>query len=189
MSLNQKSIIFLPTQKSDMPVGNRKLCLSRSPKKMGFSLRSSCKAQGFIKRVSGKRFKSPKYSRKSRSNSKRRSSKSKRKSRRSKKVKSRTSLYENPSSSKSGKVVLMIGADWCPYCRKAKPHFNNLLHQYSDRLSGHFVDIEANPKEAAKYRTGTIPTFVFLRGGKQVSVLQDSNPDTLGRYFRDFAKA
>ena len=44
-----------------MPIATRKICLSRSPRKLGFSLRSSCKAQGFIARSSGKKFKSPKY--------------------------------------------------------------------------------------------------------------------------------
>ena len=44
---------------------SRKYCLSTSEKKMGFSQKASCKAQGFLKRTSkknkGKYLLSPKY--------------------------------------------------------------------------------------------------------------------------------
>ena len=44
---------------------SRKYCLSTSPRKMGFSQKASCKAQGFLKRTSkknkGKYVISPKY--------------------------------------------------------------------------------------------------------------------------------
>lgn len=48
-----------------MPRMSRKYCLSTSPKKMGFSQKSSCKSQGLLKRTSkknkGKYLVSPKY--------------------------------------------------------------------------------------------------------------------------------
>ena len=48
-----------------MPSMSRKYCLSTSPKKMGFSQKASCKAQGLLKRTSkkhkGKYVISPKY--------------------------------------------------------------------------------------------------------------------------------
>lgn len=48
-----------------MPKMSKDYCLKTSPKKMGFSQKSSCKAQGFIKRTSkkykGKFVISPKY--------------------------------------------------------------------------------------------------------------------------------
>lgn len=49
---------------------SRKYCLTTSPKKMGFSQKASCKAQGLLKRSSkkhkGKYVISPKYKKKSR---------------------------------------------------------------------------------------------------------------------------
>ena len=66
---------------------SRKYCLSTSPKKMGFSQKSSCKSQGLLKRTSkknkGKYIISPKY----------KSKISKKKSKKSKKV--NKSLYSN----------------------------------------------------------------------------------------------
>ena len=48
-----------------MPRMSRKYCLNTSPKKMGFSQKSSCKSQGLLKRTSkknkGKYVVSPKY--------------------------------------------------------------------------------------------------------------------------------
>jgi hypothetical protein len=50
-----------------MPRMSRKYCLTTSPKKMGFSQKSSCKSQGLLKRTSkknkGKYVVSPKYKR------------------------------------------------------------------------------------------------------------------------------
>ena len=47
---------------------SRKYCLTTSPKRMGFSQKASCKAQGFLKRTSkkykGRYVVSPKYSKK-----------------------------------------------------------------------------------------------------------------------------
>jgi hypothetical protein len=63
---------------------SRKYCLSTSPKKMGFSQKSSCKSQGLLKRTSkknkGKYIVSPKY-------------KGSKKSKKSKKI--NKSLYSN----------------------------------------------------------------------------------------------
>lgn len=63
-----------------MPVMSRKYCLTTSPRKMGFSQKASCKAQGLLKRTSkankGKYVVSKKYKktrRKSRRKSRRRS--------------------------------------------------------------------------------------------------------------------
>ena len=38
-----------------MPSMSRKYCLSTSPRKMGFSQKASCKAQGLLKRTSKKK--------------------------------------------------------------------------------------------------------------------------------------
>ena len=66
---------------------SRKYCLSTSPRKMGFSQKASCKAQGLLKRTSkkykGKYVISPKY--KSKRKSKRRSKLSKRRKLKSRK--------------------------------------------------------------------------------------------------------
>lgn len=44
-----------------MPSMTRKYCLTTSPRRMGFSQKASCKAQGLLKRSSGKYVVSAKY--------------------------------------------------------------------------------------------------------------------------------
>ena len=76
-----------------MPRMSRKYCLTTSPKKMGFSQKSSCKSQGLLKRSSkknkGKYIISPKYKNSKRS----KKSKKTKKSKKSKKI--NKSLYSN----------------------------------------------------------------------------------------------
>jgi len=76
-----------------MPRMSRKYCLTTSPKKMGFSQKSSCKSQGLLKRSSkknkGKYIISPKYKKSKRS----KKSKKAKKSKKSKKI--NKSLYSN----------------------------------------------------------------------------------------------
>jgi hypothetical protein len=68
-----------------MPSMSRKYCLTTSPRKMGFSQKASCKAQGLLKRSSGKYVVSPKYKRSKRVRKSKKVRKV-RKSRKSKKV-------------------------------------------------------------------------------------------------------
>jgi len=70
-----------------MPRMSRKYCLTTSPKKMGFSQKSSCKSQGLLKRTSRKHKGKYIISKKSRKN------KNSKKSKNSKRV--NTSLYSN----------------------------------------------------------------------------------------------
>ena len=74
-----------------MPSMTRKYCLTTSPRRMGFSQKASCKAQGLLKRSSGKYVISPKYKRSRRSRKKSRKSKRSRKSRQD----GSDSLYSN----------------------------------------------------------------------------------------------
>jgi len=80
-----------------MPRMSRKYCLSTSPSKMGFSQKSSCKSQGFLKRTSkqnkDKYIISPK--------SKSKSNKSKFNNSKSKNSKSKNSKSKNSKSNKS----------------------------------------------------------------------------------------
>ncbi len=58
-----------------MPPASREYCRRTSPRKMGFTQRASCKAQGLLKRSSGKYVISPKYRRSRRKSKKRKSRK------------------------------------------------------------------------------------------------------------------
>lgn len=76
---------------------SRKYCLTTSPRKMGFSQKSSCRSQGLLKRISkknkGKYIISPIY--KSKKSIKKSKKKSKKKTKKKTKKSSNKSLYSN----------------------------------------------------------------------------------------------
>ena len=95
----------------------------------------------------------------------------------------RLKMNKKSDESPSNKTVLMISAEWCPYCRKAKPHFQKLASQYSSDMKTRIIDVNENPEEAKRYRAQTIPTFVFLKEGRVVKTHADSDPENLRSEF------
>jgi thiol-disulfide isomerase/thioredoxin len=90
------------------------------------------------------------------------------------------------SNKGSSKTILMIGADWCPYCRNAKPHFTRLSKLYSSNINAKYIDVDTQPSIAALYRAKTIPTFVFLENKQVVHKYNESDPARLKKEFETF---
>ena len=90
------------------------------------------------------------------------------------------------SNKGSSKTILMIGADWCPYCRNAKPHFARLSKLYSSNINAKYIDVDTQPSIAAMYRAKTIPTFVFLKNNQVVHKYNESDPARLKKEFESF---
>jgi thiol-disulfide isomerase/thioredoxin len=80
----------------------------------------------------------------------------------------------------------MIGADWCPYCRNAKPHFTRLSKLYGSKVNAKYIDVDTQPSIAALYRAKTIPTFVFLENKQVVHKYNESDPARLKKEFESF---
>jgi thiol-disulfide isomerase/thioredoxin len=121
--------------------------------------------------------------------SRRRVKNSKKASKRSlqRKTKSRkASTSRRLKSNKGSKTILMIGADWCPYCRNAKPHFTRLSKLYSSNINSKYIDVDTQPSIAAMYRAKTIPTFVFLENKQVVHKYNESDPARLKKEFETF---
>ena len=128
-------------------------------------------------------------SRSRRQRSRRRVKYSKKSSKRSlqRKTKSRkASTSRGLKSNKGSKTILMIGADWCPYCRNAKPHFTRLSKLYNSKVSAKYIDVDTQPSIAALYRAKTIPTFVFLENKQVVQKYNESDPVRLKKEFVSF---
>ena len=96
---------------------------------------------------------------------------------------------QGKKSNKGSKTILMIGADWCPYCRNAKPHFTRLSKLYSSKVNAKYIDVDTQPSIAAMYRTKTIPTFVFLENKQVVHKYNESDPVRLKKEFEDFVSS
>jgi len=117
-----------------MPRMSRKYCLTTSPKKMGFSQKSSCKAQGLLKRTSrknkGKYIISPKY-------------KKSKKSKKSKKI--NKSLYSNGKN----KPTIKSGYGSAEIARKTLKNIKGHSKAYKKQI----VNTMYNRAKYHKYQT------------------------------------
>ena len=84
-------------------------------------------------------------------------------------------------------VVVDFFADWCPPCKAIAPVFASLADRYA--ISGVLEFAKVNVDEArdvaATFRISAMPTFLFFKDGKQVSVhgqamIQGADPRSLG---------
>lgn len=60
-------------------------------------------------------------------------------------------------------------ADWCGPCQAMKPIFEEVEKQYEGKVEFKKVDVEAETAMAQKFTVMSIPTFVILKDGEEVS--------------------
>jgi thioredoxin 1 len=61
-------------------------------------------------------------------------------------------------------VVVDFWADWCGPCHAFAPVFEHISDRYPDVLFGK-VDVERNPRLAARFSIRSIPTLLTMRDG------------------------
>ena len=59
-------------------------------------------------------------------------------------------------------------AVWCGPCRAVAPVVEQLAHEYKDKVVIGKVDVDNNPEVAMQYGIRSIPTILFIKGGKVV---------------------
>lgn len=59
-------------------------------------------------------------------------------------------------------------AVWCGPCRAVAPVVEQLAHEYKDKVVIGKVDVDSNPEVATQYGIRSIPTILFIKGGKVV---------------------
>ena len=86
--------------------------------------------------------------------------------------------------------VLMVDfwAEWCGPCRAVAPILDELTRESAGAVSLAKVNVDENPALAARYGIRSIPTILFVKGGKVVDQMVGAYPkaqikkklDTLG---------
>ena len=77
----------------------------------------------------------------------------------------------------SAKPVLMdFWATWCKPCLMVAPILDELAEEYDDRITFVKLDVDQNPKTAAKYGIMSIPTLLIFKNGEPVSHMVGVRP-------------
>lgn len=76
----------------------------------------------------------------------------------------------------SGPVVVDFWATWCQPCKMLAPILDDLAEKYSGKLSFVKIDVDHNPKTAAKYSIMSIPTLLVFKNGQPVSHIVGFRP-------------
>ncbi len=73
-------------------------------------------------------------------------------------------------------VVVDFWAPWCRPCLMIAPILEELADEYSGRISITRMDVDHNPKTAAKYGIMSIPTLLIFKKGEPLSNIVGLRP-------------
>jgi len=65
-------------------------------------------------------------------------------------------------------VLLDVWAPWCAPCRMIAPAVEELAKEMAGRVRVAKLDADANPRTAARFKVGGLPTLLLLKGGQEV---------------------
>ncbi len=75
-----------------------------------------------------------------------------------------------------GVTMVDFWAAWCGPCRMIAPIVEELAGEYAGRAQVAKLDVDANPKSAAKFGVRSIPTILFFKDGKLVDQVVGAVP-------------
>jgi thioredoxin 1 len=65
-------------------------------------------------------------------------------------------------------VLIDFYAEWCPPCKMMGPAVKKLAEEYDGRAKVGKIDSDNEPELAAMFGVMSIPSFIFLKNGKEV---------------------
>ena len=68
-------------------------------------------------------------------------------------------------------VLVDLWAPWCSPCRMVAPVVEKLAEKYNGKFKFCRLNVDENPKTAARYGVMSIPTLMFFKGGKAVDTV------------------
>jgi thioredoxin 2 len=73
-------------------------------------------------------------------------------------------------------VLLDMWADWCGPCRMMAPTISIIASELAGKVLVGKLDVDANPRTAARFAARSIPTLLILKNGKEVDRLVGVQP-------------
>lgn len=74
-------------------------------------------------------------------------------------------------------VVVDFWADWCGPCKQIAPILEKLAGEYAGKVRVAKVDVDANPGLSQTFNIMSIPTLMFIKGGKIVGQQAGALPE------------
>lgn len=84
--------------------------------------------------------------------------------------------FENEVLGSSSLVMVDMYADWCGPCKVLTPLLQKLEKAYGGRVRLVRVNVDKERSLAARYNVVSIPTVLFVRGGKVMSAIVGLRP-------------
>jgi thioredoxin 1 len=63
-------------------------------------------------------------------------------------------------------VLVDFSAQWCAPCRMMPPILKEIKAHFGDKIRIITIDVDKNPKIAAKYQIQAVPTLILFRNGE-----------------------
>lgn len=76
----------------------------------------------------------------------------------------------------SGLSMVDFWAAWCGPCRTVAPIVEQLAGEYDGKLKVGKVDVDSNPRVAAKFNIRSIPSILFFKDGRHVDTVVGAVP-------------
>ena len=88
----------------------------------------------------------------------------------------------NQNNQNNNTIVLIFFADWCGYCKKAKPTFDKLANDYPNKVQ--LIDSDKNKDLLSKYSVKSFPTIMTNTGDKYES--NDRSYESLSQFINNY---
>lgn len=87
-----------------------------------------------------------------------------------------------------GKVLVDFFATWCGPCSRIAPTYHKFADQFKDKITFTQVDVDEAADVCEKYGVTSMPTFIALKDGKEISRIVGGDEQQLLNFINNLNK-